>query len=281
MGAMVVSSQVTRRTERDRLSVLLAVILFCAALFRFVELPTRYWGIREIFGSPLNIALSGDLLLVALMTGLVATGTLAIMQEHPLRQSKERALAFSLITPTLGTLLMTLWLVRATSLPVWLVILLLGGAFVGLLIQLSYAAFTTDNPGYPSARTMLNIANYLIGFALFSLILREQERALVTGPVLFGLSWLLAAELLSATGARQGLVIVLATTIALIESELAWIVGYWPVSAWTTATVLTLGLYLWGGIGYQYLLGRLTRRIVIEFSMTAVLILIIALWIRV
>ena len=60
--------------------------------------------------------------------------------------------------------------------------------------------------------------------------------------------------------------------------------GYWRISAWTAATLLTLGLifclYLWSGVGYQYLLSRLTRRVVIEFTIVAALMLVLVLWIR-
>jgi hypothetical protein len=41
-----------------------------------------------------------------------------------------------------------------------------------------------------------------------------------------------------------------------------------------------LGLYLLNGITYQLLLKRLTRQIVIEFATMALLMFLLALWIR-
>ena len=270
----------TQYTERNRLSIVLAVMLSSATLFRFIELPTLAWGIRRILGSPLSLSFGGDWLLAILMMGLVATGTFSLLQSHPLRDTQERSLFFCLITPTLGTLLTSLLLIRAASWPVWLVTLLFGGVLIGLLIHLSYHAISPASPGYTSARTMLNIADYLLGFALSSIILREQGRALVTGPAVLLICGFLAFDLLSASGAHGGAVLLFGSIVALLEGEMAWVLGYWPISAWTAATMLTLGLYLLSGLSYQYILGRLTRKVLLEFGIVALSMFILVLWIR-
>jgi len=91
---------------------------------------------------------------------------------------------------------------------------------------------------------------------------------------------LLILDLLSATGVQTRQVLLYSGTIAVLESELAWVLGYWPISTWTAATMLTLGLYVWSGIGYQHLLGRLTRRIIAEFVVIGLLMFILVLWMR-
>jgi hypothetical protein len=270
----------SQNPERERLSVILAATLASATLFRFVELPTLAWGARHILGSPLQLTFGGDWLLTLLMVGLVATGTFSLIQSHPLHESQERLLIFSLITPTLGTLLASMLLIRATSWPVWLVTLLIGGVLIGLLMHLSYRAFSPDSPGYTSARTLLNIADYLLGFALASIILREQGRALITGPAMLALMGLLACDLLSASGVRWTMVLLFSGIIALLVSEMAWVLGYWPVSTWTAATMLTLALYLLSGLSYQYLLGQMTRRVLLEFGVVAMIMFVLVLWIR-
>ena len=282
---MFMSRGESQNTERERLSVILAATLASATLFRFVELPTMAWGVRRVLGSPLQLTFGGDWLLALLMVGLVATGTFSLIQSHPLHESQERLLIFSLITPTLGTLLASLLLIRAASWPVWLVTLLIGGVLIGLLMHLSYRAFSPDSPGYTSARTLLNIADYLLGFALASIILRAQERALITGPAMLVLMGLLACDLLSASGVKwtrefSRKVLLFSGIIALLVSELAWVLGYWPVSTWTAATMLTLALYLLSGLSYQYLLGRMTRQVLLEFGIVAMIMFVLVLWIR-
>lgn len=277
---MIMSRGESQNTERERLSVVLAATLASATLFRFVELPTMAWGVRRILGSPLQLTFGGDWLLTLLMVGLVATGTFSLIQSHPLRDSQERLLIFSLITPTLGTLLASLLLIRATSWPVWLVTLAIGGVLIGLLMHLNYRAFSPESPGYTSARTLLNIVDYLLGFALASVILRAQERALITGPAMLALMGLLACDLLSASGVKWTKVLLFSGIVALLVSELAWVLGYWPVSTWTAATMLTLALYLLNGLSYQYLLGQMTRRVLLEFGIVAMIMFVLVLWIR-
>lgn len=277
---MLTAKEGTQYAERDRLSIVLAVMLASATLFRFIELPTLAWGLRQILGSPLDLSFGGDWLLVILMMGLAATGTFSLLQDHPLFETRERSLLYCLITPTLSTLLISLLLIRATSWPVWLVTLLIGGVLIGLLIHLSYRAISPDSSGYTSARTMLNIADYLLGFALFDMIMQGQGRALVTGPAIFLVCVLLAFDLLSASGASGRPVLLFGSIIALLEGEIGWVLGYWPISAWTASTMLTLGLYLLNGLSYQYILGRLTRRVLLEFGIVALLMFILVLWIR-
>lgn len=266
--------------ERDRLSVLLAMTLVSAALFRFVELPTFSWSVRRIFGSALGVTVTGDWILTLLVMGMAATGTLYLIQTHPQRESTERPLALSLVTPTLGSLLAALLLVRAQTWPLWLGALLLTGLLVGVLENLTYKVFSPDNPGYPSSRTLLNIIDYLLAFALFSLVLSGQGRALITGPAVLLISGLLSIDLLSASGAPLRAVLLFGSISGLLGGELAWLLGYWPVSFWMAATLLTLNLYMLVGLSYQYLLGRLTRRVFAEFAFVGLLVLIMLLWIR-
>ncbi|MBN2004203.1 MAG: hypothetical protein JXA21_12680 [Anaerolineae bacterium] len=269
-----------QHAERDQLSVLLAVTLFCAALFRFVELPTFTWGIPHILGSPLGFSLTGDWMLAVLMTGLVATGTLSIMQSHPLHDKQERSIVFSLITPSIGTLLGSLFLIRATTWSAWLGTLILDGIFIGILVHFSYRATSPDSSGYATSRTILNVADYLICFVLFGLILKSQGRALILAPTTFVITGMLALDLLSAAGTKSDSVLLFGAILALLESEWVWVLGYWPVSEWTAAASLTLILYLLNGILYQYLLKRLTQRVIWEFAVVAICVLMMVLWLK-
>jgi hypothetical protein len=236
--------------------------------------------VLSILGSPLGIVFGGDVLLVILVVGLVATGTLTVLQTHPRRERSERPLLFSLVTPALGGLLFALLLIQAVAWPLWLAALILGGTTIGFLVHLSYRVLVPEDPGYPAARTLLNIVDYLIGFTLFSLILNEQERALVTGPAVFLLAGLLGLDLLSSSGVETSRILPYAGALALLISELAWVIGYWLTAPWTAATVLTLVLYVGIGLSYQYLLGQLTRRVALEFAGVGVVMLILVLWIH-
>ncbi len=277
----MISSKVTaQRAERARISIILAVTLIGVTLFRFVDLPTVTWGVQRIFGSPLRFSIGGDWLLTLLTIGLIATGTYALVHEHPESAHRERPLIFALISPSMGALLVSLLLVQSYAWPVWLGTLLLGAALLGWLIHLSYRTVAPDDSGNAGARVTLNILNYLIGFILFTIILGSRERALITGPALVLVGGLLSLELLSASGASLPIVLLFSGILALLLGEMAWVLGYWPISSWTSATLLTLVLYLWSGIGYQYLLDRLTPRVVLEFAGGALLVFVLIVWAR-
>jgi hypothetical protein len=277
---MTLTNQDRLQTEQGKLSVLLALTLCSVTLFRFVELPTLNWGVLSVLGSPLEITFGGDVLLVLLVVGLIATGTLTVIQTHPRREQSERPLIFSLITPALGGLLFALLLIQAAAWPLWLGALILGGITVGFLVHLSYRVISPENPGYPAARTLLNIIDYLVGFTLFSLILSEQGRALVTGPAVLILTALLGLDLLSSSGVQSQRILPYAGALALLIGELAWVIGYWLTAPWTAATLLTLVLYVGIGLSYQHILGQLTRQVALEFAGVGLVMFILVLWIH-
>ncbi len=266
--------------ERDRLSIVLAVTLTGVTLLRFVELPTFSWSVRQILGSPLGLVVTGDWIQVLLMMGLVASGTFSLLQVHPDLAARERPLLFFLITPTLGALFCALVLIRAASWPLWLGSLLGSGILIGVLVHLTYRSVSPQSSGFAGARTLLNIIAYLLSFALFSLTLQTRGRALVTGPVVLLLSGLWAMDLLSVGAMKRSAVLLFSGVIALQSAELAWVLGYWPISPWMGAILLTLGLYLSVGICYQYLLGKLTRHVVLEFSVLTVVVFLLVLLIK-
>ena len=68
--------------DRNRLSVLIAVLLLGSVIFRFIELPERVWNLQTL-GSPLEIHVTETWLLITLMVGLVCTGTSLILHDHP------------------------------------------------------------------------------------------------------------------------------------------------------------------------------------------------------
>ncbi|MEA3309693.1 MAG: hypothetical protein U9Q70_09310 [Chloroflexota bacterium] len=245
------------------------MLLTGATLFHFVDLPTYSWNVRRIFGSPLGFTLGNNWLLSLLLIGLVSSGTYSLMQTHPKNCSPERALLFSLITPTLSALFASLLLLNAPSWPTWLGSLLLTGLLIGGIIQLTYQVFALNTPHYASLRTLLNIADYLLASLLFGILLNAQERALVTGPAVIILSGLLSLDLLSASGVTARKVFLWGGVISLLEGELVWILSYWSISPWTAAMLLTLGLYVGTGISYQHLLGKLQHRMIWEFILIA------------
>ncbi len=261
---------------RDRLSTLLALTLTSATLFRFVELPTFSWGVRRLLGSPLGFTIGGEWLLSLLMIALVASGTFAILHEGH-REHLRQPLLVGLITPSLTALASSLVLVRATSWPLWLGYLVGSGMLLGVVLALTDLAADPASTSYAWARGLLNLIDYFLAFGLYAAILTAQERALITAPLIFILSGLITLDLLAPTGAAGRTLLLYAAVLAFIESEMAWVLSYWPLAPITASAMLTASLYLMGGVAYQHLLGRLTRRLMLEFVSFAFLFLLLAL----
>ena len=68
--------------DRDRLSVLTAIILLAFALARTVQLPTR--PVRAmLFGSSIGFDLNGPFVLLVLVAALISAGADSLMRSHP------------------------------------------------------------------------------------------------------------------------------------------------------------------------------------------------------
>jgi hypothetical protein len=261
--------------NRDRLSVLVAVLLLGSALFRFIELPEHVWNLEPL-GSPLEIRVTGVWLLVTLMVGLVCTGTNLILHDHPhLGQHPGRPIYIAWILP--GTLagLFAFLLERISAWPAWIGGLLLAGIVISLVISAEYAVVSPDAAGYPTARLVLNMLAYLLVFVLFTLIYRTRTRSLVTATLMMLIAGVFSLDLLSVADVLFRRVLPFAGVVGLIVGEATWALNYWQISAWAGGLLLLLIFYVIVNVAHQYLLERLRASLLIEFAVVSVVVLIV------
>jgi hypothetical protein len=261
--------------DRDRLSVLVAVLLLGSALFRFIELPEQVWNLEPL-GSPLEIRVTGVWLLVALMVGLVCTGTNLILHDHPhLGQQLGRPIYISWILP--GTLagLSAFLLERISSWPAWVGGLLLAGIVISLVISAEYAVVSPETAGYPTARLALNMLAYLLVFILFTSIYQTRTRSLVTATLLVLISAVFSLDLLSVADVPFRRVLPFAGIVGLIVGEATWAMNYWQISAWAGGLLLLLIFYVIVNVSHQYLLERFRASLLIEFAVVSVVVLVV------
>jgi hypothetical protein len=269
--------QESKSVDRNRLSVLMAVLLLGSVLFRFIELPEQTWRLRPL-GSPLEIQVTGVWLLIALMIGLVCTGTNLILHGHPhLGEQPGRPIHISWILPGLTAGLSAYLLGRPVSWPVWLGELLLVGVVISLTISAEYVAVSPGVPGYPMARLGLNMLVYLLAFIVFAVIYHSRARSLVTATLTMLIAALLALDLLTVADVPLRRLLPFAGIVGLIVGESTWAVNYWQVSAWAGGLFLLLVFYVAVNVAHQYLLERLKLSILIELAAVTVLVLVIIL----
>lgn len=268
---------VNKPLDRDRLSVLLAVLTLGGVLFRLIELPEQVWRL-QVLGSPLEIHVSDTLLLITLMIGLVCTGTSLVLHDHPLLQEHSgRPIYISWILPAVLAGLSAYLLSLAPTLPIWIAGLVVVGIGIGLTVSAEYTAVSPDGPGYPAARLALNVLAYLLTFALFAVIYQTRTRSLVTATLTLLAATLLALDLLSVADVPLARMLPFAGIVGLIVGESTWALNYWQVSAWVAGLLLLLIFYVAVNVAHQHLLGQLRASILVEFAVVTIVVLAVVL----
>ena len=263
--------------DRDRLSVLMAVVLLGSLLFRFIELPEHVWRLEPL-GSPLEIRVTGVWLLVALMVGVVCTGTNLVLHGHPhLGEHPGRPIYISWILPGVMAALSALLLDQIASWPAWIGGLFLVGIGISLVIAAEYAVVCPDVAGYPAARLALNVLAYLLVFVVFTLIYQTRTRSLITATLTMCTAALVSLDLLSVADVPFRRVFPLAGVIGLVVGEATWAVNYWHIRDWAGGLFLLLVFYIIVNVAHQYLLERLRTSILVEFAVVAAVVLTVIL----
>lgn len=269
--------EIVKPLDRNRLSVLVAVLLLGSVLFRFIELPEQTWKLEPL-GSPLEIRVTGTWLLTALMVGLVCTGTNLILHGHPhLKEYPGRPIYISWILPGIVAGLAAYLLSHIYIWPLWIGGLVVAGVSISLVVSAEYTAVSPQDPGYPRARLALNMLTYLLAFTLFATIYQTRTRSLVTGTLMMFAAALLSLDLLSVADTRFQRVVLFAGIVGLIIGESTWVMNYWQISAWAGGLFLLLIFYFVANVAHQYLLERLNPSALVEFTIVTIIVLIIIL----
>jgi len=251
------------------LSVLVGIVLLSVVLTQFIELPTRPVGI-SVFGSPLGFELSSDWLMAALLAGLACTGTDAVVRTHP--RAREVSLRHTFvywIQPGLLGLVAARLLAQAPTRTIWAAGLVATGALLVIVLIAEYTTVDRLAPSYSQARLLLNTFAYVLAFALFVIVYQTHGRSLITATTMLVFSFALALDVLWGAGAEPGRMAALAAAVGLVLGQCDWAMNYWQINAWSGGMLLLLIFYVMTGIATQYLQGRLTRRVLIEFAVVA------------
>jgi hypothetical protein len=287
---------------RDRVSVLIWVVLMGLAAQRFLTLPAR--GITgTIFGSPITLTITANTILGALLAGLVATGTEAVVRAHPrsqytrgwdefgatgLNSNPGRSRPQEATTPWRGPTLartghwvfwslpIALMAVTLLLLPAapnssyWLVGLVATGVALGLSMAGIYYTVDPFARGYRRARLGLNALTYAVALVLFLVVYRTRVRSIVSATQITLISGLLALELLRGSERPIPLVTLYAAITGLVLGQATWALNYWRLNSLTGGLVLLLVFYNVVGLAQSALQGRIRRRVLLEHALITV-----------
>jgi len=254
----------------ERISALVSLTLLGLVAYFLIDLPSRAIELT-LWGSPLTLTVSQWWLMALLLGGLAAAGARDVVYTHPglPRRASEYALTFWVL-PGLLVILATLWLpLLATALGWWLVGLGATGTLLWLVVLAEYHTIDPRDPQYELARLWLSLVAYGVAFGFCVAIYQTRARSILSATEVLLVSGLLAASLLRAgpVQARRGWL--LAGIAALVMGQSMWSLNYWRIPPLTAGLWLLLIFYVFTGLAQQHLLGRLTRRALIEFAAVA------------
>ncbi len=251
----------------DRLSLLISLILVGLTISLLLDLPTRPLEFTFL-GSRATLIFSGSWLFALLLTALTAAGVESIMRSHPnVLMSETQYTAILWVLPCILAMAAAL---IVPGIPGSRFYALVGIAVTGILLTFvilgEYYTIDLYDPAYSFARLGLNLATYLTALMLFIAVYGLKVRSILSSPVTAILSGLMALELLRGSEADVRRTWLYAAAVGLAMGETTWALNYWNASVLAGSVTLLLMFYVLTGVVQQYLWGRLSWRLVLEFA---------------
>lgn len=269
--------QLDRGELLRRISVVTWAVVATMAAALFLRLPTVVFSFSAL-GSPITLAVSDTTLMAFFIAALAASGSDHVIRLHPSMQTRggQRLHIWPYwALPAALAILSVLLVPLAPSRLIQIAAVALGGLLVTLALFGLYATVDPHTPGFRRSRILLNLLAYGAALVLFLLVYQMRTRSLLSGTLVAATAVLLAAELLRTTTSRTGRVLSHVAVVGLVLGEATWALNYWPLPGLTGGLLLLLIFYLIVGLAQQGLQEHLTRRVLIEFALFAVLALIL------
>ena len=262
--------------SRDQLSVVTAVIVLAYALARFLNLPARLLA-TTLFGSALGFELSGAFLMLVFAAALIGAGSEMLIRSHPHFAGRPaRRTLIHWILPGATALVLGAALNHAPNDPQWWMGL---GFSVVALVAVLIAEYLVVDPADPrrdAAALALTTLAYLLALVLFILLRHLGARAAISATIGGALAAVLALRLFALKFAPLWRAALYAAFVGLICAEAIWAINYWNISANGAALLTLLPFYTSVGLVEQHLLGRLSRRVWIEFGVVGSIVWVMA-----
>ena len=262
---------------RDRISVVTWLLVFGLGISQLYGLPTAVLSFNAL-GSPISIPLTETAVAAAFLAVLAAVGADSIVSLHPQMAEQKTTPGFNWsfwALPMALTIIFTFVLPLAPSNLLLVLALVLSGGLWALAYFCLYATVERGQAGFRRARFVLDALAYGSALVLFLFVYQTRTRSLLSGSLVAVTAILLAVEILRTIVKRPRLVLSYSAIIGLILGQVTWALNYWLLPGLTGGLLLLLIFYLLVGIAQQGLQDRLTRRVLLEFALFAVVALIL------
>ncbi len=257
--------------NRERLSVLIALILISLGLLPLIESQTSGIG-GSFFGTPLRLEFSASTIIGLLAAALACAGIDTLLRAHPKvrRGEVSRTLPYWII-PALTVIVAAQILTTLSSPITWVAALLITGLVLWLECSAEYAQIDPEGPAAGRARMFLNAVAYILAALLFGLIWNSRARSLLSASLMFMATFSLAIDLLWSSRAEGRRIVLLSIAVAIVMAQANWAINYWSTTVFIAAPAQLFIFYALVGLASQYLIDRLTRRVLLEFAIVILL----------
>lgn len=271
-----ITSSIRHFPDRDRLSVITAVIVLAYALARFVELPSREIS-AVLFGSKIGFEINSQLMLLLMVAALISTGSETLIRSHPRAESGYRRNALHWIVPGWTALGLGLLLELAPTGPVWWLGLAVSAVFLVMVLVAEYTVVDPDDAVYRVAALGLTALAFIVALALFGWVRFTGTRAALSATFTAAIAGSLGLRLLMLNGAPFSRSTIYASIIGLVVGEAMWAFNYWRLAPTGAGLLLLVLFYVLHGLSQQHLTAQLNRRAIIEYMVVGIIGVVIAL----
>ena len=263
----------------DRIGVAAALIVLglgASLLLRLDPINLETW----VLGSPISLTMTATTLMAVILAVMAATLAESVVRTHPILHSLPtltgvRVTWMFWALPAALAVISALLLPLAPSRLIQALALLGVGVIFALTLALLHGSVERGRSGFRRARILLNVLTYGSALLLFLLVYQTRTRSLLSGSLVALTAMLLAVELLRTHAVRPRHVFMYATITGVILGQITWALNYWLLPGLTGGLILTLIFYLVVGLAQQGLQAGLSRRVLIEFAVFALLALIL------
>jgi hypothetical protein len=268
----------THTINRERLSVLVALIVLSLSLLPMIESPATTGVGTSFLGTPLRLEFSATTFVTILSTALTCAGIDALIRVHPRVRRGDEARTFPYwIIPAATVVVASQILSNISDARQWIMGLLLTGGVLWAVSVAEYASIDREGPMAGRARLFLTAITYVLAVLLFGLIWNTRARSLISATLTLIVAASLAFDLLWSTRAPAGRALLLSIAIGLVLAQSNWAINYWRTDVFTAALSQLLAFYALVGLATQYLIDRISRRVLIEFAVVMIVALLLLL----
>ncbi len=255
------------------LVILIAIGLFCSSTLAS-QVPARE---LSFFG--LSILLSGKMLFGWILLGLACTGVQVIVRGHPQAQSRQSHLSIlpwvlpSALTVAAWALLGGLGSVQDRAVGA-----LCSGLALALIVIAEYYTIDPAARWRAAVRLSLELMAYLLVCLLYTAINLGIATTLLAATAVVVVSAALALWLLSDDERPVARIWPYALGLGALLGLISWMLSFWQATPLLRSAALVVSLYTLTGIGRQWLLRRLTRRVFAEYLVVGCAVLLLLLF---